>query len=95
VWNLLWNSKPDVAGQMVFSCYGEPTYRVNDGVPDDPGSVLRRSIDAGLSYGMKYIEIYQPDVASLPAEISYAHARLLGLPISDQPSPPSGLNVTL
>jgi glycosyl hydrolase family 42 (putative beta-galactosidase) len=94
VWNLLWNNKPDVAGQMVFNCFGEPTYRVNGGVADAPADVLRRSIDAGISYGMKYIEIYQPDVASLPAEITYAHERLLGLASSQQPSAPSGLNVT-
>ena len=58
-WNLLWNSQPDVAAQMLYWCYNEPTYRVNGGVPGDPAAVLTSSVDAALSYGVNYIEIYQ------------------------------------
>ena len=76
-WNLLWNSQPDVAAQMVYWCYDEPTYRVNGGVPGDPADVLTSSVDAALSYGVNYIEIYQKDVLNLPAVITYARNALM------------------
>ncbi len=94
VWNLLWNSQPDGAGQMAFWCFAERTYRMNGGIPDDPASVLHRAIDAGVSYGMKYIEIYQTDVLNLPAEITYAHGLLLGVSGPKPPRAPSGLTLT-
>ena len=75
-WNVLWNSQPDVAAQMLFSCYDEPTYRVNGGVPGDPATVLTNSVDAALSYGIGYIEIYQKDVRNLPSVITYARNAL-------------------
>ncbi len=84
-WHVLWNSQPDVAAQMVYWCYDEPTYRVNGGVPGDPAAVLTTSVDAGLSYGVNYIEIYQMDVLKLPAVITYAREAL---------TPPSLLNVS-
>jgi Beta-galactosidase len=76
VWAFLWNSGPDIAGQMFYWCFGDTTYRVNGGVPADPAIVLRNSIDIGLGYGMKYIEIYRTDVLNLPAVITYAHGAL-------------------
>ncbi len=78
-WNVLWNSQPDVAAQMVYWCYDEPTYRVNGGVPGDPATVLANSIDAAVSYGIGYIEIYQKDVRNLPSVITYARAALTGV----------------
>ncbi len=85
----LWDNRPDVAGQMLDSCYGDSTYRNNGGVPDDAGHILRKSVDLGVGYGMKYIEIYQNDVLNLPVDIGYAHNALLN-PIG-APRPPSGL----
>lgn len=75
-WNLLWNSQPNVAAQMVFWCYDEPGYRVNGGVPGDPATVLTASVNAGVSYGVGYIEIYQTDVRNLPSIITYARTVL-------------------
>jgi hypothetical protein len=75
-WSVLYNARPDVAGQMLWFCYRDTTYRMNGGVPADAATVLTNSINTGLSYGMKYIEIYQPDVINLPAVISYAHSKL-------------------
>jgi hypothetical protein len=75
-WDLLWNSRPDVAGQMVYWCYDDPTYRVNNGVPIDPSNALRTSVDKGVAYGMNYIEIYRTDVLNLPAATQYAHTAL-------------------
>jgi hypothetical protein len=75
-WELLWNSRPNVAGQMIYWCYGDPTYRVNDGIPIDPSVALANSVDKGVAYGMNYIEIYRTDVVNLPAATHYAHTRL-------------------
>ncbi len=75
-WNVLWNSQPDVAAQMLYWCYDEPTYRVNNGVPGDPAAVLMKSIDSAVSYGTNFIEIYQKDVINLPEVIAYARNRL-------------------
>ena len=76
LWELLWNSGPDVAGQMVYWCYGDTTYRVNSGVAIAPSIALRKSIDNGVAYGMKYIEIYHTDVLNLPTVVNYAHIAL-------------------
>jgi len=73
VWNLLYDSQPDVAGQMVFQCANDPTYRVNNGIPIAPGLALTRSINKGVPYGINYMEIYQIDVVNLPQQIAYAH----------------------
>jgi hypothetical protein len=73
VWNLLWISQPDVAGQMLFTCHDDPTYQVNCGVPIDPAQALMNAVDRGVEYGMKYIEIYQSDVTYTPDAITYAH----------------------
>ncbi len=88
VYQLLWDSRPDVGGQMLDASFGDATYRNNAGVPGDPAEILHQSIDLGVSYEMNYIEIYQLDVLSLPAEITYAHNALLGLPSPDPTPPP-------
>src|SRR5437773_3327669 len=75
-WELLWNSRPHVAGQMVYWCYGDNTYRVNGGVPINPSPALVNSVDDGVAYGMKYIEIYRKDVLNLLSATHYAHTRL-------------------
>ena len=101
VYQLLWDSRPDVAGQMLDASFNDTTYRNNAGVADDPAVILHKSVDLGASYGMKYIEIYQLDVLNLPAEITYAHNLLLNLgPPASTPPPaavplqaPTGLQV--
>jgi Beta-galactosidase len=79
--------RPDVAGQMFYWCFGDSTYRVNNGVPIDPAVALTESVDNGVSYGEKYIEIFQTDVANLPTVISYAHHALNGTTPTPTPSP--------
>jgi hypothetical protein len=76
-YELLADSRPDVAGQMLWFSYGDPTCR-NGGrhMPCDFEATLRESIDVGLAYGMRYIEIYEEDVLHQPAVIRYAHDRL-------------------
>ncbi len=100
VWHLLWDSRPDVAGQMLLWCYGDTTYRVNGGVISNPSLVLPKAIAAGASYGMKFVEIYQTDVVNLPPAIGYAQDALTGLggpgpsprpPAMAAPAAPTGL----
>ena len=79
LWQLLWDSRPDVAGQMAYWCYGDPTYRVNNGIPIDPSLALINSVNKGLGYQMKYIEIYRKDVVNLPAATHNAHVALTHL----------------
>ena len=50
---------------MLWFSYGDTTYRNNGGTPCDPATSLRRAIDIGVSYGMKYIETYQTDAQRL------------------------------
>lgn len=76
IWNLLWNSGPNVGAQMLYWCFDEDSYRVNGGVPGDPAVVLTKCIDAAVSYDLKYVEIYQKDVINLPAVIAYAKRKL-------------------
>jgi Beta-galactosidase len=90
VFQLLWDSRPDIGGQMLDACFGDTTYRNNAGVPDEAAVILHKSVDDGVAYGMNYIEIYQLDVLNLPAEITYAHNALLSLAT---PNPPTGLQL--
>ena len=71
----LWENQPNAA-QMLWFCYGDTTYRNNGGIPIDPTNCLQQSIDTGVSYGTKFIEIYQVDVLNLPTVIDYAHSVL-------------------
>ena len=76
IYDIMTDSAPDIAGQMLFQCFGDPTYKVNKGVPIDPGLALTLSINNGVAYGEKYIEVYQVDVVNLPDVIAYAHDAL-------------------
>jgi hypothetical protein len=91
VFEVIWDSRPDVAGQMLWSCYNDSTYRMNNGVADDPATILHKSIGTGAGYQMNYLEIYQIDVLNLPDEIAYAHSTLLGT--TSLPEPPVGLRI--
>lgn len=70
---LLWDSRPDVAGQMVYWCYGDRTYRANGGVRADPSAVLRDAASLARRYGVAYLEIYRTDIVHLAGAAHYAH----------------------
>jgi hypothetical protein len=76
IYAIMTDSAPDIAGQMLFQCENDPTYKVNNGIPIDPGLALTISINNGVSYSEKYVEIYQIDVVNLPDVIAYAHDAL-------------------
>ncbi len=74
---LLWQSRPDIAAQMLWFSYGDPTCRNNGRMtPCNPAATLRKAIDIGKAYGVNFIEIYQEDVLHLPDDVSYAHSIL-------------------
>jgi Beta-galactosidase len=75
--HILWENRPNVAGQMLWFSFGDRRCRNNGGQgPCDPAATLRRAIDIGLSYGMKYIEVYERDIINLPEVVRYAHTAL-------------------
>ena len=77
IFQIVWESRPEVAAQMLWFSYGDDTCR-NNGKrsPCDSETTLRQSIATGAGYGMKYIEIYEKDVVHQPAVIRYAHELL-------------------
>jgi hypothetical protein len=91
-WRLLWDSQPEVGGQMLWFTYNDSTYRNNGGVPADPTTVLENAVDLAHGYGLKYLEIYQADVAGLPSAIHYAHSILSATP--DSLAAPTVLSAT-
>ncbi|MEP7250355.1 MAG: beta-galactosidase [Spartobacteria bacterium] len=90
VFQLVWDSRPTVGGQMLFNCFSDKSYRMNNGVAGDPAAILHKSVNICAGYEMNFVEIYQIDVLNLPAEIGYAHQVLLGLTPPTDTLPPSG-----
>jgi uncharacterized repeat protein (TIGR01451 family) len=87
LYQIMWDSAPDIGAQMVWFCYGDNTYRVNGGVAIDPSKALTKSADMALGYGVKYIEIYRKDITNLAAATKYAHDALTSATPSPTPSP--------
>ena len=89
-WNLLWNSQPNVAAQMVDNVYDEPNYRANCGSPGLDTAILMSCVTQGSLYGVEYVEIYETDVRHLPVAITYTHNLLrLARWIPPGPIPPA------
>jgi Beta-galactosidase len=76
LYQMISDFQPNVAGQMVFKCFNDPSYRVNGGVRISPAAALTESVNNGISYNEKYIEIYEPDVMNLAKAIHRAHKKL-------------------
>src|SRR5437870_7860828 len=75
-WALFYNSRPAIAGQDLAACYGN--CRMNggncNGLTYD--QILRGTVDHFVSYGGKWLEIYDDDVTNLLSAIHYAHQQL-------------------
>jgi Beta-galactosidase len=74
-WQLLYDSRPMVAGQMLWYVSNDPTCRMNHGkTPCEPVSVLQEAVTTGAHYEMLYQEIYQMDILNpdLAGVIDYA-----------------------
>ncbi|MGI8890705.1 MAG: beta-galactosidase [Chthoniobacterales bacterium] len=100
-WEVVWDNAPRNGAQMLYWVANETTYRMNGGVKGDPATVLHNAINAGLSYGLRYLEIYQTDIINYPAETTYAKNALSGQPTptptpkpsaTPTPTPPSAPN---
>ena len=78
-WALFYNSRPAIAGQNLWACYGDPHCRMNGGNCNGltADQILRGTVDHFVSYGGKWLEIYDDDVTNLPGAIHYAH-QLIG-----------------
>jgi len=62
-WQIIYDNQPAVAGQMLWFVTNDPTCRMNGKVkPCDPATVLLDAVVIGARYGMRYQEIYQPDI---------------------------------
>jgi hypothetical protein len=75
-YEMIWDFQPLVAWQMLWPCFNDPTYKVNCEEAIGPAAALTEAVDAGVTYGAKFIEIYQIDVINLPTAITYAHDAL-------------------
>jgi beta-galactosidase GanA len=76
LYSMITDFAPNVAGQMLYQCINDPTYKVNNGFPIDPALALALSIINGVAYNEKYIEIYQVDVVNSSKVIAVAHEAL-------------------
>jgi hypothetical protein len=74
-WGILSSSRPATAGQALWFSFGDQTYRNNGGTACAPSTSLQNLVNAGVAYGVSYIELYEVDVINLPAVIAYAHSR--------------------
>lgn len=62
-WQVLYNNQPDIGAQMLWFVSDETSCRMNNGVkPCDAYTMLDKTINVGLNYGMQYLEIYQSDI---------------------------------
>ena len=78
-WELFYESGPAIAGQNLAACYGDPHCQMNGGNCNGltADQILRGTVDHFVSYGGKWLEIYDDDVTNLPGAIHYAH-QLIG-----------------
>ena len=77
-WALFYNSRPAIAGQNLSACYGDTHCRMNGGNCNGltADQILRGTVDHFVSYGGKWLEIYDDDVTNLLSAIHYAHQQL-------------------
>jgi hypothetical protein len=62
-WQVLYDNRPMVAGQMLWYVTDDLSCRMNGNFkPCDPVTVLRQAVTIGAHYEMLYEEIYQKDI---------------------------------
>lgn len=72
-WQVLYDARPSVAGQMLWPALDTTSCRLNGGSsPCSPATTLGQAVEVGIAYGMQFIEIYESDVRAdeLQATIS-------------------------
>jgi hypothetical protein len=68
---------------MVYYITGDETYRANKYVPDDDvAGILERSCNSALAYGIRFLEVYEVDLANpaMAAVLAAAHQAFLAQP---------------
>jgi hypothetical protein len=65
------------AGQMVWSVWGDKTYRANNGVSGSPDIILMHAYEKAVSYGMKFVETYYIDCEQNNVALAYG-ATIIG-----------------
>ena len=90
-WQLLFDSRPDVGGQMLWFVTDDPSCRMNGRItPCDPATMLEQAVRVGAHYGMHYQEIYEQDVVN-PALASVIR---FAADVLAPPTAPTGLTAT-
>ena len=90
-WQPLFDSRPEVGGQMLWFATDDPTCRMNGQVtPCDAATMLQQAVRAGANYGMQYQEIYEDDVVN-PALASVIR---FAADVLDPPTAPTSLAAT-
>jgi transcriptional regulator CtsR len=94
-WQIVFDQCPNVAAQMLYYVSGDDTYRMNGGVPGNPGQILLNAVILGTHYGTQYQEIYENDLKdpALSSVIDAANALLTATP-PPPPMAPSNVNGT-
>ena len=79
-WQVLYDVRPMVAGQMLWYVTDDPSCRMNGkSKPCNPVQVLRQAVTIGAHYEMLYQEIYQKDILNPDlADVVSEAAALLG-----------------
>ncbi|GAB6141097.1 hypothetical protein JCM14076_18260 [Methylosoma difficile] len=81
-WRVLYDSRPNIAAQMLWRVSNDTSCRMNKGIsPCDPKTMLASAVNIAVDYGMQYLEIYQEDIRQpeLAGVVADA-ARRLGKP---------------
>lgn len=62
LWGLMAQSRPLVAAQMLWYVTQDGTFRMNGGCRGDELNIFKTALHKGLSYQMRYMEIYLADL---------------------------------
>jgi hypothetical protein len=80
-YEVMWDFRPDSAGQMLSSIYNDTSHKVSCGdllmLPDVQ---ITTSVTAAVAYGEKYVEVYEGDVVRYSLGCTTAHNLLLAAP---------------
>ena len=90
-WEIVWDSRPLVSGQMLWFVTNDATCRLNGLVkPCEPAATLLQAVTTGSNYDLQYLEIYQQDVRNPALADVIRHAADVLVP----PAPPTSLTAS-
>jgi hypothetical protein len=81
IYAVLWDNRPDVAGQFLGVVYNDTGYKVNCGIIGLADVIFTAAISEAILYSEQYVEAYETDVTRLlPVTITAAHTALVTQP---------------